>query len=344
MKRKIRKSVEWFFGKIPLPIYHRLINRDVIGLFYHMVSDKAIPHTEHLYPHRDLEIFEQDLIFIKKNYKVLSFDDLLEKQYGHGGKGKPALFLSFDDGFSQCFSLVRPLLLKYELPCMFFITTNFIDNSQMYYRNKVSLCIDRFYSLDTGGRQKIMSAISEHFQTQMESDESFIPWIKSITVDEVVDDVCAMLDVDINLYMSEHKPYMTSVEIQTMAAEGFTIGAHSQRHQKLGRLSSSEIESEIVGSCDMIQAITGETHVPFSFPNTATGVDRDSLNRILVEHPTIGLLFDAKGLDIDRGFIYNRVWVESPKLNTGGNLSLQHVMENAYRDYFMQGLERKLQS
>lgn len=84
--------------------------------------------------------------------------------------------------------------------------------------------------------------------------------------------------------------------------------------------------------------------MPFSFPNTATGVDRNLLSQILFEHPSIGLFFDAKGLDLDREFIYNRIWVESPKLNAGGNMPLQHVIESAYQDYLMQGLERKLRS
>ena len=186
-----------------------------------------------------------------------------------------------------------------------------------------------------------MSAISDKFKKQIESDESFIAWIKSITADEEIDNICEMLNVDIKLYLSVHKPYMTVAQIQTMVAEGFTIGAHSQRHQKLGRLSEDEIESEIVGSCDLIQGITGKASVPFSFPNTASGVDRDFLNQILLDHPSIGLLFDAKGLDLDRDFIFNRVWVESPKLNAGGNEPLQHVIEAAYQDYLLQWLDRK---
>ena len=71
------------------------------------------------------------------------------------------------------------------------------------------------------------------------------------------------------------------------------ISCISQKHQKLGRLRDGEIEREIVGSCDLIQRITGKANVPFSFPNTATGIDRNFLYQILLENPFIGLLFDA---------------------------------------------------
>jgi hypothetical protein len=214
----------------------------------------------------------------------------------------------------------------------------------MYYRNKVSLCIDKFQSFGPVERQEKLVEISGQLNETVETDESFIPWIKSITADDMIDSICAILNVDIDQYLLENRPYMTVEEIQTMSEEGFTIGAHSQRHQKLGRLSNGEIESEIIGSCDIIRTITGESYAPFSFPNTATGVDRNLLEQVLVEHPTIGLLFDAKGLDIDREFIYNRIWVESPKLNVGGNKPLQQVIKSAYQDYLIQGLARKVGS
>ena len=344
MKTKVRHTGELLLGKMPLSVYQFLISRDVIGLFYHMISDKAVPHTEHLYPHRDVKLFEQDLIYIKENYEVLSFIDLLAERMPVGREGKPAVFLSFDDGFYECYSLVRPLLLKHGLPCMFFITTNFIDNAQMYYRNKVSLCIDCLKVLDIDERQEKLARISERYEVQLESDESFIRWIKSIIDDDLIDEICIILDIDIALYLSEHKPYMSAQEINKLVSDGFTIGAHSQRHQKLGRLSEDEIEVEIVGSCDLIRGITGEEYVPFSFPNTATGIDRDYLNRILQEHSSIGLLFDAKGLELDRDFINNRIWVESPQLNAGGSETLQHVIKTAYKDYLIQIMDKRRRS
>ena len=344
MKMNSRHTGDSLLEKMLITMYQSIIPRDVIGLFYHMVSDRAVPHTVHLYPHRDIKLFEEDLIYIKENYEVLSFTDLIARRIPAGRGGKPAVFLSFDDGFSECYSLVRPLLLKYGVPCIFFITTNFIDNAHMYYRNKVSLCIDRIKALDTAERQEQLINISDRYEVQLGKDGAFVRWIKSITDDGLIDEMCLILDIDIGSYLSEQKPYMSAEEINKLASDGFTIGAHSQRHQKLGRLSQKEIEIEIVGSCDLIGDITGTDYVPFSFPNTATGINRDYLNQILQEHSSIGLLFDAKGIEQDREFIYNRIWVESPKLNAGGSESLQHVIKTAYKDYLKQAIDRKRRS
>ncbi len=125
-----------------------------------------------------------------------------------------------------------------------------------------------------------------------------------------------------------------------MAADRFTIGAHCKNHQKLARLNPDEIEDEIIGSVNLIREITGQEIVPFSFPNTTTGIKRELLDRIMDSYPSIGLLFDAKGLEIDHDYIYNRIWVESPKLNTGGNDSIQQVISNEYKDFVLQGLNK----
>jgi peptidoglycan/xylan/chitin deacetylase (PgdA/CDA1 family) len=344
MNMTVRHLGDLMLENMPISMYRFFIPRDVIGLFYHMVSDKAVPHTKHLYPHRDVNMFEEDLIYIKENYKLLSFTDLISGQSPVSRGGKPAVFLSFDDGFSECYSLVRPLLLKHDLPCMFFITTNFIDNAQMYYRNKVSLCIDRLNNLGLDERMNKLVRISDRYDVKLSSGDSFVRWIKSITDDSLIDEICLILNIDIGSYLSEYKPYMRSEHINRLVSDGFTIGAHSQRHQKLGRLTHEEIEVEIVGSCDYLRDITGVDYVPFSFPNTATGIDRDYLHSILKQHTSIRLLFDAKGLERDRKFIFNRIWVESPKLNAGGRESLQQVIKSAYKDYLIQSIDRKRRS
>lgn len=90
-------------SKVPLSGYHNFIKRDVIGIFYHMVSDRIVPHTEHLYPHRDINPFEQDLVYEKKNSQVLNFDDLLTSRTLNQRKLTPGIFISLMMVFQNVF-------------------------------------------------------------------------------------------------------------------------------------------------------------------------------------------------------------------------------------------------
>jgi len=129
-----------------------------------------------------------------------------------------------------------------------------------------------------------------------------------------------------------------------MHAEGFTFGAHTKTHRKLAPLSDAEIESEIVDSCRVVRDITGQATVPFSFPHSAFGLDRQLLADIRSRHPFIGLLFDTKGLRRDADFIVNRIWAErlpAARIKDGegrGIPPLPEVLRVAYQDAWVEGI------
>lgn len=328
--RKIRRRVNRF---LPLKALQILNPRDVIGFFYHVIASQPLPHIRHLYPHRPVDLFEQDLLYIQEHYPPVDSADLgeiLARRARSGKAGKTALHLSFDDGFVECFKIVRPLLLKHRMPCTFFLATDFIDNRAMYYRNQVSLCISQALEKPPDWLASRIESLNHKFGLGLAGQEDFIRWVKTIHNEDQVSLVCSVLQVDIAGYLNDHQPYLTREQIRTLASEGFTIGAHSRRHQKLGRLSPAAMADEILGSCQAVAEITGQDSVPFSFPNSGDGVDRRFLEDLRKSHPEIGLIFDTKGLKKDTSFIVNRIWVEGGWQNPDGRRSLPEILHRAY--------------
>ena len=348
MKKITRNTFRRPLASLPYAVQKGLLPRQVIALFYHLVSEKPLPHVAHLYPYRPLHLFEQDLVYVKENYQPVSYPQLVERKIAGSPasrtagspkkrttgspKNRTAVHISFDDGFAECFTLARPLLLKYAIPCTFFLTTDFLDNARMYYRNAVSLCIDKVLAENGMGS---ISQLNQEFGLALAGNVDFVRWIKSLTGEALVEKVCACLGIDTRAYLADQQPYLTTAQVQALAADGFTLGAHTCRHQKLARLSREEVEHEIVESCQIVAEISGQDSVPFSFPNSGEGVDRQFLADLRRRNPVIGLVFDTKGLRPERDHILNRIWVESPKLNPGGEHSLPVVLKNAYRDYFL---------
>jgi peptidoglycan/xylan/chitin deacetylase (PgdA/CDA1 family) len=111
-----------------------------------------------------------------------------------------------------------------------------------------------------------------------------------------LDEVCALLQVDVPAYLHARQPYLTSEQIRTMLEEGFTFGAHSIHHPRLADLDESQIEAEIVESCRAVRTLTGQEQIPFAFPFSAHQVDRNFLARLLRRHPYIRPMFDTKGV------------------------------------------------
>jgi peptidoglycan/xylan/chitin deacetylase (PgdA/CDA1 family) len=314
MKKRLTAALNHISRSIPLSLYQQLIHRDVVDFFWHAVSNEPMPHVSHLYPVVTQDDFESAIIYLKENFALISYPEL--HAYIFDGLPLPlnAIHISFDDGYAECFHHVRPLLLKHQIPCTFFLTTGLIDNKILFYRNKQSLCVDRL--LDPSFRYQTSSFKNLDLVTQhLPSDRSeFITWVKDLRLpdENLIDDICLALDIDWQSFLHRTKPYLTTDQILQMHHEGFIIGAHTQTHRKLIDLSLDEIETEIVGSCQIIQKITNQEILPFSFPHSAWGLERDHLAEIRARHPKIGLLFDTKGLRRDANFIHNRVWAERP--------------------------------
>ncbi|MBD0320412.1 MAG: polysaccharide deacetylase family protein, partial [Gemmatimonadetes bacterium] len=131
-----RRAGTYLMRLLPLQLYGRILPRAVVGLCYHVVSERRLPHVANLYPYKSPEQFEADLVYLKRNFRVVSYADVVE------GRVEPnSVHISFDDGYSECFDVVRPLLLKHGLPCTFFISPPYLDNRRMYSFNKASLAL-----------------------------------------------------------------------------------------------------------------------------------------------------------------------------------------------------------
>jgi peptidoglycan/xylan/chitin deacetylase (PgdA/CDA1 family) len=124
-----------------------------------------------------------------------------------------------------------------------------------------------------------------------------------------------------------------------MADEGFTIGSHSMSHPKLGMLNPRLIEEQIVDSSMIIREITGASTIPFSFPNSAGGIDRKNLSRIRTRNPYLGLFFDTQNIQQDVNFMVNRIWVER-YIREHDGITLPALLHSVYVEEALDNLRR----
>lgn len=334
MKSLARRLAKGARRSLPLPLYPYFVRRDVIGLFYHSISNERLPHVQHLYPPEPVARFEAALVYIKKHFNLV--DDAQVEAHRLQGAPLPkrALHLSFDDGFAECYSVARPLLLKHKIPCTFFVTTGWLDNEKMFYRNKASLCIEQMHSLERDAAKMVLTSVNNAMNLNLSDAAAFERWIKRLDAGDegVIDMTAKMLGVDVKNYLKERQPYMTRQQVQALHADGFTIGAHTVRHAKLATLPAAEVESEIVDSARAVQQLTGQQRVSFSFPYSGTGTDRGLLASIRQSHPFLGLLYDTMDLQTDVPFIVNRIWAEKSAYRKAGTATnVPALLHAAYR-------------
>ena len=240
--------------------------------------------------------------------------------------------LTFDDGFAECVSVVRPILLRHGANCIFFVITDLIDNGAVFLETKASLCVDAILRRPGNEVEALIRefGLEARVSTTDNADGTvpaqmarqwrrFEPWLRPLLIwlltirpaeVALLDQLCRRLDVDAVAYVDKVKPYLSTEQILQLRSDGFAIGAHSCSHRRLQDLTLAEAEREIIESCRVIHQLTGQEFVPFAFPYFGGGLDRFWLAGLREQHPFIGLFFDTQGLRRDDEFVVQRVFGE----------------------------------
>jgi len=121
-------------GKVIVLMYHRIVKGEASNLY-----------------ERSIDKLEADLKYLKdNNIKVLSFSDL-ETVLATGSMpdGNSAI-ITFDDGDSSWYTLVRPLLLRYQVKATFFLWTHMMGSDSFVTWEEVEDM--SHYALENGKR------------------------------------------------------------------------------------------------------------------------------------------------------------------------------------------------
>jgi peptidoglycan/xylan/chitin deacetylase (PgdA/CDA1 family) len=99
-------------GKITVLMYHRIVKGEAANLY-----------------ERSIDKLEADIKYLKENdINVLCFSDLETILAKGTMPEKNSAIITFDDGDSSWYTLVKPLLLKYHLKATFFLWTHMIGH------------------------------------------------------------------------------------------------------------------------------------------------------------------------------------------------------------------------
>lgn len=97
-------------------------NPKIVPILYHNI---VFGRTGNIY-NRDIYNFEHDLAFLKRNYLVLDYQELIQITEGSRIIRSDATIINFDDGDLSVYAIVYPLLKELNMKATFFIVPNFI--------------------------------------------------------------------------------------------------------------------------------------------------------------------------------------------------------------------------
>ena len=289
----VSKWLDLFIKITPIGFAEKLSYLTPLLPCYHIVSNERIIHVCHLYSYKNERQFIDDVEFLCSRYQPISLGDLID-HVRSGKKLKNGSFLlTFDDGYSQMYSVVAPILFKKGIPAVFFPSTDFIDNRNLYYRNKASIIAEFIIN-----NENYFDNIRKDLPPFLNVPFREVPKrVLSIRYEETkgLDEIAELFGIRFDDYLKNTRPYLSSIQIRKMIDMGFYFGAHSKDHPIYAELCLEDQLNQTIGSLQFIKKEFKLPYSVFAVPHNYISVSKDFFRAI---EAYVDLTFGNSDIDI----------------------------------------------
>lgn len=211
--------------------------------------------------------FEKQIAHLVRRYHVASGEEVRAFCTGAGQLPAYSVLITFDDGYENNYTEAFPILQRYGVSAVFFLTTSLIG------RQDATLWFDRLDAiLSAVPRVEVLDWLKRRGTPSEVQDESQVRlWFKKLSQprrDQLMADFEKELGGRAVIPREKVVSKLTTWDhVREMAARGMTIGSHTASHQILASASLEEVRDELVASRQQIEDAIGRQCWCFSYPN-----------------------------------------------------------------------------
>lgn len=220
-----------------------------------------------------LSKFIRQINYLKKNYNILDPYEFIEIIKNNKPVIKNSCILTFDDGYSEHFNEVFPILKKKKVKAIFFVPAKPIQKKIIADVNKIQLILGKnkkrvsqlikevfFYCKKHRIKINYKSLLNKFNKFNKRHDSKEIKYFKFLLQSglsySVRKKICNFL---FNKYFKKlekkisKKIYLNIKQLKTMDKEGMLIGGHGYEHLRLNTLNKLQIDQEIKKTRDFLR-------------------------------------------------------------------------------------------
>jgi peptidoglycan/xylan/chitin deacetylase (PgdA/CDA1 family) len=244
------------------PSWSRVQSPRFAILCYHRIGTGGVP----FYSELPATIFEAQMRFLKKHYRVISLSQML-CELTEPVSCEPTVVVTFDDGYRDLFPVAYPVLLKYGIPATVYLTVGAIESGEIAWYDRVFAALQVApgsmfeWAMDVP-RQLALGSKSERIDAAVQ----IITWMRTLP-DSVRREQCAILEKRVQIPKTEIMGRMLTWEqVRIMQKTGISFGAHTMNHPAVSRLSTAELNSELLDSKRIIEERIQDSAQDFAYP------------------------------------------------------------------------------
>lgn len=244
-----------------------------IILLYHQIVDKQSVYLDKgPAVHHPIDEFRKEIQFLARHVHVATMDEVIERISSGRGFDRPTVAITFDDGYRDNYTLAFPVLKKYAVPAIIYLTTGLIDTMERTWPDQIETAVlhtDRtnlFFPPIFGDKVIALGDTDEKRRASKQIAEA----LKLIPDDErmrLLRELFKVLDVDIDSLQNMRRAMLTWEEVREMSGQGIIFGSHSHTHPILSRVPLEQAKADIQLSKDVLEKKLQKVTKHFAYPN-----------------------------------------------------------------------------
>ncbi|MDO4905324.1 MAG: polysaccharide deacetylase family protein [Lautropia sp.] len=249
----------------------------LLVLMYHRVIDDARADPFELGMCVQRSRFVEQLKWLSRHANVIPLQSAVE----HLLAGEPlpagAVAITFDDGYLDNLTIAAPLLKEYGFPATVYVVTGGLEEGTPLWWDQVIAIMagTRAERLDTAalGLKGLSKTLSLAPSERRDSCASLLDALwqhDQAGIRQMIERLRDMLEPEPSELWAARR--MNPRQVQTLAAQGFTIGAHTVSHIDPRHLDRDRLLHELLDSRHRLQNLCQQPVDSFAFPGGRSSV------------------------------------------------------------------------
>ncbi|MEM7114361.1 MAG: polysaccharide deacetylase family protein [Chloroflexota bacterium] len=237
-------------------------------LTYHRVDDPE--KRPFLYPRVTVKPadFARQMRHVVANYNPVSIEQVLEAQAFPVTHALPprAILVTFDDAYCDFAEQAWPIMKQYQVPATLFVPTAFPDQPHRTFwwdrlyqalrttprRDSVTVPFGEVSLKTAAGRNQTLTQVRDYLKSL--SHQEAMKWLEQFCY-------------AIGARPIEHNSVLGWDELRQLAREGVVLGAHTQTHPLMNRITVEEAKQETLQSVRDLEQEIGDVSPIFAYPS-----------------------------------------------------------------------------
>lgn len=319
-----------YFTVQHIPLIKNATNRrkSLRIIYYHRINTNQC--TYYFNNEMNLNVFKKHLDYFLSKYKIISLSEALSKSQNNEDLSK-YLCITFDDGFSECYTHIFPELKSRNIKGTFFLIENVINNVDLMWRNKL-LYIENTIK----DKKKIINDYKDEFKEDCSLSESLVEISNHWKMSEKEDRANFFFENakigNLQDFMLKEKPYLEDNQIFELLENNQEIGSHTKSHPFCDCLSTEEIYEEIIESTKRLNSRYGVNISALSYPFGST--PDSTIEKYILDNTELKLLLGIEDNLSNQSYKYNwqRVGMEKSYNRSMVSFYLKSLINNFKKD------------